>query len=130
MGIDMSWTRPHQRTFIGAKLHNLRVTKCDKNYHGSITLDPVWMEMVGFKPYEQVHVLNVTNGARIVTYILPGIRTERQCELNGAAANLFNVDQRVLVLNYVQGDSFPGAKVLMFDEENTIIDQVRYPAGS
>jgi aspartate 1-decarboxylase len=124
MGTDM------KRTYIGGKLHNVRVTKCDVNYHGSITLDPVWMEMVGFQPYEQVHVLNVDNGARIVTYILPGERSQRQCELNGAAALLFTEGHRVLVLNYVEGDSFPGAKVLMFDEKNTIADQRRYPACS
>ncbi len=114
------------KTYIAAKLHGLRITECNVDYHGSITLDPDWMEEAGIDPYEQVHVLNCTNGQRLVTYAIPGNRGEKEVGLNGAAALLCKVQDRILVLTYRMSEQFPGAQVLTFNDDNEIAERLRY----
>src|SRR5688572_23601891 len=86
-----SQERDHMRTMLKSKIHRATVTGADVNYEGSITLDPALMEAADILPYEQVHVVDVTNGARLVTYAIEGTRGAGEVVLNGAAARL--VDQ-------------------------------------
>ena len=74
------------RKIIAAKLHGLKVTGADLNYHGSITLDPDHCEQAGILPLEFVEIWNKSSGARISTYVILGERGSRCCVLNGAAA--------------------------------------------
>ena len=60
------------RTLMHAKLHGARVTDCNLDYVGSITIDRALMEAVGLLPYEQVQVVNKANGARLITYVIEG----------------------------------------------------------
>jgi len=60
------------RTFIAAKIHGVTVTACHLNYHGSQSLPASLMQAVGIQPYEQVHVVNLKNGRRWITYALTG----------------------------------------------------------
>ena len=117
------------RTFISAKLHGLRVTECRLDYHGSITIDKRLLDLADIKPFEQVHVLNVNNGSRLITYAFeggPGV-----CCLNGAAARHAQVGDTVLVLTYRQEEQFSGAKVFMIDpDSNTVREALRYAASA
>ena len=62
------------RTMLHAKIHRATVTQADLNYEGSITLDPLLIEAADLMPFEQIHVLDVDNGNRLVTYVIEGER--------------------------------------------------------
>jgi aspartate 1-decarboxylase len=91
------------RTFMKSKIHRATVTEANLNYVGSITLDKRLIKAAGLLPYEQVDVLNVSNGARLTTYVIEG-KKEGSGEvcLNGAAARLCRKGDIVLVVSYVQ----------------------------
>lgn len=87
-----------------SKLHQMRVTEANLMYEGSITIDEDLLDMANILPYEKVQVVNITNGSRLETYTIPGERGSRVCCLNGAAARLTQVDDRVIVMAYAQMD--------------------------
>ena len=74
------------RTMLKSKIHRATTTGADIAYEGSITLDPILMEAADIAPYEQVHVLDVDNGARLTTYAIEGVRGSGDVIINGAAA--------------------------------------------
>ena len=82
---------------IRAKLHGIRVTNADLNYHGSITLDPVQCEQAGIYPMEFVEIWNKNSGARITTYVIFGQPGSRCCILNGAAARTCQVGDELII---------------------------------
>ncbi len=88
------------RIMLKSKIHRATVTGADVNYEGSITLDPVLMKAADILPYEQVHVVDVNNGARLVTYAIEGAPNSGDVVLNGAAARLVNVGDIVIVISY------------------------------
>jgi len=85
---------------LKSKIHRATVTGADVNYEGSITLDPLLMEAANILPFEQVHVLDVDNGARLVTYAIEGTRGAGEVILNGAAARLVEPGNIVIVITY------------------------------
>lgn len=85
-----------------AKLHQLTVTQADLYYEGSITIDPELMEAAGIYTYEKVQVVNINNGSRLDTYTIPGKRGDRQVCMNGPAARLTNVGDRIIVIAYAR----------------------------
>ena len=92
------------RTMLVAKIHGATVTEANLEYEGSITLDPILMDAVGLIPYEQVHVLDLTNGARLETYAIVGREGSGEVCINGAAAHLVDEGDKVIVLSYHQLD--------------------------
>ena len=92
------------RTLLKGKIHRATVTQADPDYEGSITLDPVLMEAADILPFEQVHVLDVDNGARLTTYAIEGERGSGQVCINGAAARLIGAGDTVIILHYTQMD--------------------------
>ncbi len=90
------------RTFMRAKLHRATVTGANQAYMGSVTLDPKLLRAAGILPFEQVDVLNVSNGNRVTTYAIEGKPGKGQVVLNGAAALLFAPGDIVLVVAYAQ----------------------------
>jgi aspartate 1-decarboxylase len=88
------------RTMMKSKIHRATVTGADLNYVGSITLDPRLMELADLREHEQVHVLDIDNGARFETYVIRGGRGD--VVLNGAAARLVHTGDRVIVISYAQ----------------------------
>lgn len=90
------------RTLLGGKIHRATVTAADLHYVGSVSVDPVLLEAAGILPHEQVHVVDVTNGARLVTYAIPGERGGGAIQINGAAAHLVHVGDLVILMSYVQ----------------------------
>jgi len=85
---------------LKGKIHRAHVTGADINYEGSITLDPVLMEAADILPFEQVHVLDITNGARLQTYAIEGRRGDGEVVINGAAARMIGEGDLVIVLAY------------------------------
>jgi aspartate 1-decarboxylase len=92
------------RTMCKSKIHRATVTGADLNYVGSITIDPVLMEAADLLEYEQVAVVNVNNGARFETYVIPGVPGGGEICLNGAAARLAHPGDKVIVISYGQYD--------------------------
>ena len=93
-----------QLTMLKAKIHRARVTQCDMNYEGSISIDQDWLEEVGILPNEQVDVLNINTGARFTTYAISADRGSKTIGINGAAARLAQPDDLVIILAYALMD--------------------------
>jgi aspartate 1-decarboxylase len=88
------------RLMLKSKIHRAHVTETNIDYEGSISIDKKLMETADILPYEQVHVLDVNNGARLITYAIPGEKGEI-C-LNGAAAMMAAKGDIVIILTYSQ----------------------------
>jgi aspartate 1-decarboxylase len=86
------------RVMLKSKIHRATVTDANLNYEGSITIDRNLMKAADILPYEQVHVVDVNNGSRLVTYAIEG--EDGEICLNGAAARLVNKGDIVIILSY------------------------------
>jgi aspartate 1-decarboxylase len=89
-----------QRVMLKSKIHRATVTDCDLHYVGSITIDPELLEAADMLEYEQVHVVDVDNGARFETYTIPGERGSGDMRVNGAAARLVHQGDTIIVISY------------------------------
>jgi aspartate 1-decarboxylase len=89
---------------LKSKIHRATVTDCDLNYVGSITVDPDLLEAADIRAHEQVHVVDVDNGARFETYTIPGERGSREMKVNGAAARLVHGGDTIIVISYASYD--------------------------
>ena len=118
--------RSRMRTVLSSKIHRATVTETNLNYEGSITIDKDLMEAANIIPYEQVHVLNLNNGERFVTYAVEGMVGEI-C-LNGACARLGTKGDIVIILSYqiVEREEFLEPIVLNVDSENRSVCEGNY----
>jgi aspartate 1-decarboxylase len=91
-----------QRRMMKSKIHRARVTDANLHYVGSITVDRRLMELADIREWEQVHVVDIDNGARFETYVIPGGSGD-MC-LNGAAARLVQPGDRIIVISYADYD--------------------------
>lgn len=89
-----------RRTMLKSKIHRATVTGSDLHYVGSITVDPILLEAADILPHEQVHVVDVDNGARFETYALVGERGSGVIQVNGAAARLVHTGDTIIVISY------------------------------
>jgi aspartate 1-decarboxylase len=89
-------------TMLKAKIHRATLTMTDLHYEGSIAIDEDILEAANILPHEKVAIWNVTNGARLETYALPAKRGSREFMLNGAAARLAAVGDKVIIAAYAQ----------------------------
>ena len=90
------------RTMLKSKIHRAHVTDANINYEGSITIDKKLLKEADILPYEQVHVLNINNGARFTTYAIEGEEGKGDICLNGAAARLAVKGDLVIIITYTQ----------------------------
>ncbi len=90
------------RTMLKSKIHRATVTHADLHYVGSLTVDRDLMDAADLLPGEQVAVVDVTNGARLETYVIEGERGSRTIGVNGAAAHLVKEGDIVIVISYAQ----------------------------
>ena len=88
------------RTFLFAKIHRATVTAANVHYVGSITIDCELLAASGIRPYERVQVVDVDNGERLETYAIAGPAGSGAIELNGAAARLVSIGDKVIVMAY------------------------------
>ncbi|MDR2997664.1 MAG: aspartate 1-decarboxylase [Microbacterium sp.] len=91
-----------RRTMLKSKIHRATVTGSDLNYVGSITIDPDLLEAADILPHEQVHVVDVDNGSRFVTYTIAGERGSGDMQVNGAAARLVHAGDTIIVISYAE----------------------------
>ncbi|MUL39240.1 aspartate 1-decarboxylase [Gloeocapsopsis dulcis] len=91
-----------QRTLLLAKIHSCTLTAANLNYVGSISIDQTLLDAAGMLPYEQVQVVNVANGERLITYAIAAPANSGAIELNGAAARLGMPGDRLIVMTYAQ----------------------------
>ncbi len=123
-----------RRTMMKSKIHRATVTGADVDYVGSITLDPELMQLADMREFEQVHVLDIDNGARFETYVMAG--STGDVILNGAAARLVDPGDRVIVITYAEYDEAELAEyepqIVHVDESNSPIsaEQAVRRAGS
>lgn len=113
---------------IAGKLHGLRITECRLDYHGSITIDTELLEVSHIIPLEFVYIWNKASGARISTYVLPGVRGTGVVCLNGAAARSCQLGDEIIVTSSRRipcdalsrnGFTF-SPRVVMFNHEKTV----------
>ncbi len=116
------------RTMLKSKIHRARVTDANINYEGSITIDKKLMTEAEILPYEQVHVLNLNNGARFTTYAIEGREGGGGICLNGAAARLAVKGDIVIILTYAQVSEEDAKnyrpKIVHVDENNAITQKL------
>ncbi len=118
MGVDM-------RTMLKSKIHRATVTDANLHYEGSVTIDPILMEAADLLPFEQVHLLDIDNGARLTTYVIEGERGSGQMCVNGAAAHLIHRGDTIIAISYrtVTEDEAKrhDPKLIYVDELNNIV---------
>jgi aspartate 1-decarboxylase len=114
-----------RRQMLKSKIHRATVTACDPDYIGSVTIDADLMRQADLLPNEQVHVWDVENGARMVTYAIEGAPGSGQLQVNGAAARLVSPGDKVIVVaygSYSQADlDAYSPLVVHVDERNAVV---------
>jgi len=114
-----------QRQMLKSKVHRATITDCDVDYVGSITLDPELMRQADMLPNEQVHVWDIANGARFVTYVIEGEPGSGTVQVNGAAALLVREGDRVIVASFAAYDDADLERyspvVVHVDDDNRVV---------
>ena len=125
------------RHFLLGKIHRATVTRADIDYVGSITIDVALIEAAGFLENEKIDIYDVTNGARLSTYVIPGRRGSGEIGINGAAAHLVDPGDLVIIANYGWMTEEEAAarrpSVVHVDAKNRIVElahQERTPAAA
>ena len=113
-----------QSTMLKAKLHQARVTHAVLEYEGSCAIDGKLLDMAGIREYEQIQIYNIENGQRFTTYAIRGEENTGIISVNGAAAHLAEVGQRVIICAYAD---YTDAELINFkprliymNEDNTV----------
>jgi aspartate 1-decarboxylase len=113
-----------RRTMLKAKIQKLTVTETDIEYEGSLTLDEDLLRAADMKPYEKVHVYNISNGERFSTYLIKGPKDSGVVGVNGAAVHKAKKGDKLIVASYVGLDEeeidFFMPKVIIVGEDNRI----------
>jgi aspartate 1-decarboxylase len=117
------------RHLLLGKLHRAKVTRADVDYVGSVTVDVRLMEAAGFLENEKVDIYDVTNGARLSTYVIPGTAGSGEIGINGAAARLVKAGDLVILASYGWLTSEEAAvhrpRVVHVDAANRIVELAR-----
>lgn len=120
------------RIMMKSKIHRATVTQADLDYVGSVTLDAALMEAADLLEGEQVAIVDITNGARIETYVIPGERGSGVIGINGAAAHLVHPGDLVIIMSYAVMDSTEARalqpRVVHVDARNRIVKLGNDPA--
>jgi aspartate 1-decarboxylase len=120
------------RTMLTAKIHRATVTQADLHYVGSVTVDQDLLDAADLLPGEKVAIVDVTNGARLETYVIPGPRGSGVIGINGAAARLVHVGDLVILIAYGMMDDREARerepKVVFVDAANRIVGTGNDPA--
>ena len=116
-----------QKIMLTSKLHRATVTDQNIEYEGSVAIDEALMEEVGIASYEQVHIYNINNGNRLITYAIPGERGSGIISVNGAAARLVERKDRIIIAAYgmisVNKEDNYRPRVLLLDQDNNVVER-------
>ena len=113
-----------QRIMLKSKLHRATVTATEIDYEGSIAIDEDLLEQVDIRPYEQVHIYNINSGSRFITYVITAERGSGTFSINGAAARLAQINDRIIVAAYGNIDTDKEShqpKFLLLDAANKVV---------
>ncbi|MBA2471647.1 MAG: aspartate 1-decarboxylase [Pseudonocardiales bacterium] len=120
------------RTMLKSKIHRATVTQSDLHYVGSVTVDEDLMDAADLLPGERVAIVDVTNGARLETYVIPGARGSGVVGINGAAAHLVAPGDLVILIAYATMDEAESRhylpRVVFVDDGNRIVHEGSNPA--
>lgn len=109
---------------LKSKIHRATVTDANLNYEGSITIDRNLMDAANLVPNEKVHIFNINNGARAVTYVIEGERGSGEICSNGALARLVEKGDLVIIVSYAQIEAKKAKtftpSVVYVDEKNQV----------
>ncbi|MGA2298679.1 MAG: aspartate 1-decarboxylase [FCB group bacterium] len=115
------------RQLLKSKIHRARITEANLYYEGSFTIDEDILEEADLLPYEKVSVVNINNGERFETYVIPGKRGSRIFCLNGAAARKGTVGDEIIIISYVSLSPEEIKKhkptIILVDKDNNIIEK-------
>jgi aspartate 1-decarboxylase len=116
-----------QRTLLAGKIHRATVTQCELHYEGSCAIDDDLLEASGIAEFEQIHIWNINNGARFVTYAIRAQRGSGTISINGSAARQASVGDLVIIAAFGQlpADQVAGfqPKLVFVDEANRIKEE-------
>jgi aspartate 1-decarboxylase len=122
------------RTMLKSKIHRATVTQADLHYVGSVTVDEDLMDAADLLAGEQVAIVDVTNGARLETYVIAGPRGTGVIGINGAAAHLVHPDDLVILISYAQLDDEAARtyrpRIVHVDADNRVIELGHDPADA
>ncbi|MYB41121.1 MAG: aspartate 1-decarboxylase [Chloroflexi bacterium] len=112
------------RMMLRSKIHRATVTAADLDYEGSISIDQALLDASGIVEWEQVHVVDLTNGARLETYVIPAPAGSGEIQINGAAAHLVDPGDMVIIMAYegVPEDRLAEhrPRIVLVDERNRV----------
>ncbi len=115
---------------LKSKIHRATVVQAELDYIGSITIDEVLMEKAGILEYEKVQIVDINNGSRFETYVICGERDSGMICLNGAAARMVSVGDKIIIMSYASmtpeelKENPP--RVVFVDEKNQVTRTTRY----
>jgi aspartate 1-decarboxylase len=113
-----------QSTMLKAKLHQARVTHSVLNYEGSCAIDGNLLDLAGMREFEQIQIYNITNGQRFTTYIIRGEEGSGIISVNGAAAHMADVGDKIIICAYGIYDETELAtfkpKMVYMKEDNSV----------
>lgn len=119
--------RDMQIHLLKSKIHRARVTGGNLDYEGSLTIAADLMEKVGFLPYERILCSNMANGERFETYVITGPVASGAIVLNGAAAHLGKVGDRLTIMSFAEVDAAQASawqpRVIVLGENNAVINE-------
>ena len=111
---------------LKSKIHRAVVTQADLDYVGSISIDTALLNAAGLYEFEKVHVLDITNGARLETYVISAPENSGEICINGAAAHLIKPEDKVIIAAYCSMDNEKALnhkpKIVHVDSNNKIIN--------
>ncbi len=112
------------RKFLRTKIHRATVTQANLDYEGSCALPVELMEVADIKPFEELHIWDVSNGNRLITYAIKGDADSREISINGAAAHLIKPGDIVIIACFAEYDLLkeeaPNAKAVFVDQHNRV----------
>lgn len=111
-------------TMLKGKIHRATITQAELNYMGSITIDQTLLEGANILPNEKVQIVDINNGERFETYVIPGEKDSGVICVNGAAARLVQPNDKIIIIAYAQMEEEEAHKykpqVVFMNENNTI----------
>lgn len=118
---------------LTGKIHNARITQCNLNYVGSITIDETLLRATGMVANEFVMIADLDNGARFETYVIKGKADSGIIGVNGAAAHLVNKGDRIIIFSMgmleARDLNAHMSKVVVCDDHNRILQRLEYPTS-
>jgi len=109
------------RTFLKSKIHNAIVTEANLKYVGSITIDETLMKKAKIEEYEKVLVVDNTNGNRLETYVIKGVKNSGKICMNGAAAHLIKTGDEIIIMTFQLSQKPVNPKIVIVDKKNKFV---------